>query len=242
LLKRVEPDVKKIVAWTHNSHKAEDGDHLARVSLKGEKGLGKLVSNVGPDGVPGCKHPGIGGQKEDEEDGSDEDGSDEDGSDEDQSNGDQSDGEDGSGSESIGVGSKSETPGEGDEWTNSKDPSGERDGRANERGNSKDPAGEERNGRETKEKGEGAGSATESRKRRGAGNGADEPPAQITRLSTRGGKGGITSSDKGATPPVQAGGHGQLLQEASTEGGKKGKVGKEKPGGEGSRRAGGKNK
>jgi hypothetical protein len=81
LLKRVEPDVKKIVAWTHNGYKAEDGDHLARVSLKGEEGLGKLVGNVGSDGVVGCEHPGAGGQEEDKEDGSDEDGSDEDGSD-----------------------------------------------------------------------------------------------------------------------------------------------------------------
>jgi hypothetical protein len=104
LLKRVEPDVKKIVAWTHNGHKAEDGDHLARVSLKGEEGLGKLVGNVGLDGVAGCEHQGAGGQEEDEEDGSDEDGSDKDGS-----NGDRNDGKDGSesGSESSGGGSKS---------------------------------------------------------------------------------------------------------------------------------------
>jgi flagellar biosynthesis GTPase FlhF len=61
LLKRVEPDVKKIVAWTHSDHKAEDGDHLAGVSLKGEEGLGKLVGNVGPDGVAGCEHLGAGG-------------------------------------------------------------------------------------------------------------------------------------------------------------------------------------
>jgi hypothetical protein len=45
-------------------------------------------------------------------------------------------------------------------------------------------------------------------------------------------------------PPrlFKPGGHGQVLQEASTEGGEKCKVGKGKPGGEGSRRAGGKNK
>jgi hypothetical protein len=147
------------------------------------------VSNVGPDGVPGCEHPGVGGQEEDEEDESDKDGSDKDGSD-----GDQSNGKDGSGSESSGGGSRSETPGGGDERTNSKDPSGEGDGRGDERSDSKDPAGEERNGRETEEKGEGAGSATESRKRRGAGNGANEPPARKTRLNTRGNKGGITSS------------------------------------------------
>jgi hypothetical protein len=118
----------------------------------------------------------------------------------------------------------------------------EGDERGDERGDSKDPAEEERNGRETEEKGEGAGSATESRKRRGPVNGADEPPAQKTRLNTRGCKGGITSPDGGATPPIQAGGHSQVLQEASTEGGKKGKVGKWKLGGEGSRRVGGKNK
>jgi hypothetical protein len=237
LLKRVEPDVKKIVTWTHNGHKAEDGDHLARVSLKGEEGLGKLVGNVGLDGVAGCKHPGAGGQEEDEEDGSDEDGSDKDGSD-----GDRNDGKDGSGSESSGGGSKSKTLGGDHERTNSKDPFEEGDGRGNKRGNSKDPAGEKRNGRETEEKDEGAESATESRKRRGAGNGADEPPAQKTRLNTRGGKEGITSPNGGATPSVQTQGHSQVLQEASTEGGKKGKVEKEKPGGEGSRRAGGKNK
>jgi hypothetical protein len=159
LLKRVEPDVKKIVAWTHNGHKAEDGDHLARVSLKGEEGLGKLVGNVGPDGVAGCEHPGAGGQEEDKEDGSDEDGSDEDGSD-----GHQNDGKDGSGSESNGGGSKSETLGEGHERTNSKDPSGEGDGRGDERGNSKDPAGEERNGRETEERAR-AWEAPQSQKR-----------------------------------------------------------------------------
>jgi hypothetical protein len=34
------------------------------------------VSNFGPDGVPGCEHPGVGGQEEDKEDGSDKDGSD----------------------------------------------------------------------------------------------------------------------------------------------------------------------
>jgi hypothetical protein len=157
LLKRVEPDVKKIVACIHNGHKAEDGDHLARLSLKGEEGLGKLVGNVGPDGVPGCEHPGVGGQEEDkkdrsDEDGSDEDGSDEDGSDEDGSDGDQNDGKDGSGSESSGGGSESETPEGGHERTNSKDPSGEGDGRGDEQGDSKDPAGEERNGRETEEK------------------------------------------------------------------------------------------
>jgi hypothetical protein len=188
LLKRVEPDVKKSVAWTHNGHKAEDGDHLARVSLKGEEGLGKLGGNVGPDGVPGCEHPGVEGQEKDEEEGSDKDQSDEDGSDKDGSDGDQNNGKDGSGSESSGDGSESETPGGGHERTNSKDPSGEGDGRGDEQGDSKDPAGEERNGRETKEKGEGAGSATEPAKRRGVGNGADEPPAQKTRLNTRGGQ------------------------------------------------------
>jgi hypothetical protein len=65
---------------------------------------------------------------------------------------------------------------------------------------------------------------------------------QKTKLNIRGGKGGITSTYGGATPPIQAGGHGQVLQGASTEGGKKGKVGKGKPRGKGSRRAGGKNK
>jgi hypothetical protein len=163
VLKRVH--VKKIVAWTQNGHKAKDGDHLARVSLKQEEGLGRLVSNFGPgNGVPGCKHPGVGGQEEDEEDKSDEDGS---------------DSKSGSGSESSGGGaSESETPGGGNEQTNSKD-----------------PAGKERSGLETKEKGEGVGSATESRKRRGAINGADEPPAQKPKLNTRGGKGGIKSPD-----------------------------------------------
>jgi hypothetical protein len=34
LLKQVQPDVKKIAVWTQNGHKAEDGDHLASVSLK----------------------------------------------------------------------------------------------------------------------------------------------------------------------------------------------------------------
>jgi hypothetical protein len=130
-LKRIQPDVKKIVAWTQNGHKAEDGDQLARVSLKGEEGLERLVSIFGPDGVPGCEHPKVGGQEEDKEDESDEDGS---------------DNELGSGSESSGGGSESETLGGGNEQTNSKDPSGEEgDGRGDERGDSKDPAGEERN-------------------------------------------------------------------------------------------------
>jgi hypothetical protein len=163
LLKRVQPDVKKIVAWTQNDHKAEDNDHLARVSLKGERGLGRLVSNFGLDGVPGCELPGVGGQEEDKEDESDKDGS---------------DSKSGSGIESSGVVSEFETPRGGDEQTNSKDPSEEeRDGRGDERGDSKDFAGEERSGRETEEKGERAGSATESRKRRGAINGANERPA-----------------------------------------------------------------
>jgi hypothetical protein len=96
LLKQVQPDVKKIVAWTQNSHKVEDSNHLARVSLKGKEGLGRLVSNFGPDGVPGCEHPGVEGQEEDEEDESDEDGS---------------DSKSGSGSESSGGGSKSKTSG-----------------------------------------------------------------------------------------------------------------------------------
>jgi hypothetical protein len=228
LLKRVQPDIKKIVAWTQNGHKAEVGDHLARDSLKQEEGQGRLVGNFGPDGVPGCKHPEVGGQEEDEADESDED---------------ESDSESGSGSESSGGGSESETPGGGDEQTNSKDPSREEgDGRGNKRGDSKNPAKEERSGLETKEKGKGAKSATESSKRRGAINGADKPLAQKPKLNTRAGKGGIRSPDGGATPPIQAGGHGQILQEASTKGGKKGKVGNGKPGGEGSGRAGGKNK
>jgi hypothetical protein len=94
----------------------------------------------------------------------------------------------GAGVKAVGAAANLKPSGGGHERTNSKEPSGKGDGRGDERGDSKDPAGEERNGSETEEKGEGARSATKSRKRRGAGNGADEPPARKTRLNTKGGQ------------------------------------------------------
>jgi hypothetical protein len=76
LLKQVQPDVKKIAVWTQNGHKAEDGDHLASVSLKQEGGIGRLVITIGDDGVPIAGHPGFGKEEEDEEGDSDDDGRD----------------------------------------------------------------------------------------------------------------------------------------------------------------------
>jgi hypothetical protein len=210
LLKQVQPDVKKIAVWTHNGHKAEDGDHLASVSLKEEGGLGRLVIKIGPDGVAGAEHPGIGEEEEEEEDGSDDNGS---------------DSKSGSGSEGSGSDNESDAPGAGDERSNNKDPSGEGgDGRGDERSDSKDPAGEEKSGLETEEKDKGAGSAAKSRKRRGAVNGADEPPAQKPKLNTRGGKAGVRASDGAATRRFKPGGIDKYLRRLARKASKKAKL------------------
>jgi hypothetical protein len=74
--------------------------------------------------------------------------------------------------------------------------------------------------------GKSGGSAAKSRKRRGDVNGADEPPAQKPKLTTGGGKAGVTASDGAGTPRIHAKGPRQVSEEASTKGGKKGKVGK----------------
>jgi hypothetical protein len=225
LLKQVQSDVKKIAVWTLNGHKAEDGDHLASVSLKQEGGIGRLVITIGDDGVPVAGHPGFGKEEEDEEGDSDDDGS---------------DSSSGSGSEGSGSDSESDAPRGGDDRSDSKDPSGEEgDGGGNERSD-KDPAGEERSGLATEEKGKSGGSAAESRKRRGAVNGADEPSAQKPKLTTRRGKAGVTASDGAGTPRIHAKGPRQVSEEASTKGGEKGKVGKGNSSGEGSGRAGSK--
>jgi hypothetical protein len=124
LLKQVQPGVKKIAVWTQNGHKVEDGDHLASVSVKQEGGIGRLVINIGDDGVPVAGHPGFGKEEEEEEGDSDDDGS---------------DSNSGSGSEGSGSDSESDAPGGGDERSDSKDPSGEGgDGRGDERSDSKD--------------------------------------------------------------------------------------------------------
>jgi hypothetical protein len=228
LLKQVQPDVKKIAVWTQKGHKAKDGDHLASVSLKQEGGIGRLVITIGDDGVLVAGHPGFGKEEEEEESNSDDDGS---------------DSSSGSESDNSGSDSESDTPEGGDERSNSKDPCGEGgDGKGNERSNSKDLAGVERSGLATEEKGKIGGSAAESIKRRGAVNGADEPPAQKPKLTTRGGKPGGMASDGAGTPRIHAKGPRQVSKEASTKGGKKGKVGKGNSGGEGSKRAGGENK
>jgi hypothetical protein len=199
LLKQVQPDVKKIAVWTQNGQKAEDGDHLTSVSLKEEGGLGRLVIKIGPDGVAGAEHPGFREEEEEEEDGSDDD---------------ESDSKSGSGSEGSGSDSECDTHGAGDERSNSKDPSGEGgDGRGDERSDTKDPAGEEKSGLETEEKGKGAGSAAESRKRRGAVNGGDEPPAQKPKLNTRGGKAGVPCATR--LQPVLIGSDGTLFPPGS---------------------------
>jgi hypothetical protein len=214
LLKQVHPDVKKIAVWTQHGHKVEDGDHFASVSLKQEGGIRRLVITVGDDGVPVAGHPGFGKEEEEEEGNIDDDGSD------------------------SSFGSESKSSG-----SNSEDPSGEEgDGRGEERRDSRVPAGEEGSGLATEEKNKSSRSAVESRQRRGAVNGDDEPPAQKPKLTNRGGKGGGTASDGAGTPRIHAKGPIQVSEEASTKGGKKGKVGKGNSGGEGSRRAGGGNK
>jgi hypothetical protein len=227
LLKQVQPDVKKIAVWTQNGHKAEDGDHLATVSLKQEGGIGRLVITIGDDGVPVAGHPGFGKEEEDEEGESDDGGSNT---------------SSGSGSGGSGSDSESDAPRGGDERSDSQDPSGEGDGRGDERSDSKDPAGEERSGLATEEKGKSGESAAESRKRTGAVNGADEPPAQKPKFTTRRGKAGVTASDGVGTPRIHAKGPRQVSEEASTKGGEKGKVGKGNSSGEGSGRAGSKSK
>jgi hypothetical protein len=112
LLNQVQPDVKKIAVWTQNGHKAEDGDHLASVSLKQEGGIGRLVITIGDDGAPVAGHPGFGKEEEDEEGDSDDDGS---------------DSISGSGSEGSGSDSESDAPRGGDERSDSKDPSGKKE-------------------------------------------------------------------------------------------------------------------
>jgi hypothetical protein len=125
LLKQVQPDVKNIAVWTQNGHKAEDGDHLASVSLKQEGGIWRRVITIGDDGVPVAGHPGFGKEEEEEEGDNDDD---------------DSDSSSGSGSEGSGSDSESDALGGGDERSDSKDPSGEEgDGRGDERSDSKDP-------------------------------------------------------------------------------------------------------
>jgi hypothetical protein len=228
LLKQVQPDVKKIAVWTQNGHKAKDGDHLASVSLKEEAGLGRLVIKIGPDGVSGAEHPGFGEVEEEEEDGSNNDGS---------------DSKSGSGSEGCGSDSESDAPGAGDERSNIKDPSGEGpgDGKATSGATAKTPPEKKKAGLKLKKRAR-APEAPQSQEREEGPSTNDERPAQKPKLNTRGGKAGVTASDGAVTPAIQAGGHRQVSQKASTKGVEKGKGGKGSSGGEGSGSAGGKSK
>jgi hypothetical protein len=174
------------------------------VSLKHEGGLWALPFRFAPDGVECAEHPGFANEEEEEEDERDDN---------------ESHSESRSRSDGSGSASESDAPGadgSGDERSDSKDPSGEEgDESGDERTNSKDPSGEERSGVDTAEEGKGDRSAAESRKRKGAVNRADERPAQKPKLTTRGGKAGVTASDRPGTPAVQDGGHTEVSQEAS---------------------------